>query len=307
MSRRVAILAVFAALLTAGSARAAVDPALMSHLAPRHLLAEVGKPVRPKPVFDSGFTVAASHGYKIKVFSFGSAVILEAMHRDHRHLSAAVYLARGVATPQRLQATFGNLGKVSMRFRPPKASGRSSVCRFGERLVRRRGAYVGRLDFTGEGGYVAVRLHRAKGKIVTPAGRCPRRHLTHAQEEKRLGSLFEPISGLLASSREGVTTTTLFGIKRKSGSAFFVSHEETHGRLAIIRLVIAEGRKGFHANEAATAVTLSPPAPFHGSGHYRAEPDGTTTWTGPLSVNFPGAPRSPLTGPSFETFIEIPF
>lgn len=308
MSRRVAVLAVFGALLAAGSARAAVDPALMSHLAPRHLLAEVGKPVPPKPVFDSGFTAPASHGYKVKVFTFGSAVILEVMHRDRRHLSAAVYLARGVATPQRLQAAFGHLGRVSMRFRPPpKSSGRTSVCRFGERLDKRRGTYVGSFVFRGEGGYVAVHLHRAKGKIITPAGRCPRRHLTAAQVEKLLEGLFEPISGLLASSREGVATTTLLGIKRKRGSAFLASHEETHGKLAIIRLVIAKGGKGFHANEAATAVSLSPPAPFHGTGRYHAEPDGTTTWTGPLSVNFPGAPRFPLTGPSFETLIEIPF
>lgn len=312
MSRRIAMLAVLGTLLAAGSARAATPgaiPALLPQLVPPRLLTEVGKPVPPRPVFDSSFTVSASHGYRVQVFTFGSAVITEVMHRDRRTFSLAAYLARGVAAPRRLQATFGNLGRVSMRFRPPRSHrGAESICRFGERLSRQRGTYVGHFSFKGENGYVTLDLHRAKGSIVTPAGRCPHRHLTRAEVEKLIESLFEPVSGLFASSREGVTTTSVLGLERKSGSRFIASHEESHGRMAIIRTVLVNGgkAKGVHVNETVTAASLSPPPPFHGTGHYRAEPDGTTTWTGPLSVNFPGAPRFPLTGPGFEAQVAVP-
>lgn len=308
MSRRIASIAVLGLLLIGGGTQAAAAPALLPQIVPPRLLSEVGKPVPPRPLFNSGFTASASGGYKVKVFTFGSAVILEVVRRDRRHFSAAVYLARGVAAPQRLQATFGDFGKVSMRFRPAK-NGSQSLCRFGERLSRRHGTYVGELDFKGEGGYVAIDLHRAKGSIVTPAGRCPhsRHHLTRAEAERAIEALLEPISGLEASARDGVATTRFLGIRRKTGTAFLASHEETHGKLAIVRVAIVRGGKGFHVNEAVTAAGVSPPPPFHGTGRYHAEPDGTTTWSGALSVDFPGAPRFPLTGPEFEALIDVPF
>ena len=313
MSRRIALLAVLGTLLAAGNAQAAAPggaiPALLPQLVPPRLLTEVGKPVPPPPIFDASFTVPASHGDKVQVFTYGSAVVAEVMHYDRRTFSLAAYLARGVAVPRRLQATFGHLGKISMRFRPPRDHRVESICRFGERLSRQRGTYVGHFSFKGENGYVKLNLHRAKGSIITPAGRCPRRHLTRAEVEKLIESFFEPVSGLFASSREGVTTTSVFGLQRKHKTRFVASREETHGRMAIIRLVFVNGDKGkgIHINEAVTAASLAPPPPFHGTGRYRAAPDGTTAWTGPLSINFLGAPRFPLTGPNFEAQVAPPF
>lgn len=308
MRKRVAILALLASLLVAGNARAAEIPGLLPALLPPRLLTEVGKPVPPAPTFRSGFTVNAGHHYEVRVFTFGSAVILEVLRKSDGRLSASAYLARGVATPHRLQATFGNLGKISMRYRPPRrGDGVKSICRFGERLSQHLGSYVGHLDFKGEDGYVSLDLHRARGSIVTPAGRCRRHHLTQAQIEKLIESLFEPVSVLFTSAREGVTTTDLLSLKSKTRTIFLASHEETHGKLAIIRFATAKAPKGFRVNEAITRAALSPPGPFHGTGHYRAEPDGSTSWTGNLSVNFPGAPRFPLAGSSFEALLEIPF
>lgn len=308
MRKRVAVLALLASLLVVGNARAAEIPGLMPQLLPPRLLTEVGKPVPPPPTFRSGFTVTADHHDEVRVFTFGTAVILEVLRESRHHFSATAYVARGVATEHRLQATFGRLGKISMRFRPPARGDRvKSVCRFGERLSRRRGLYVGHLGFKGEGGYVSLDLHRAKGAIVTPAGRCRHRHLTQIQIEKLIESLFEPVSGLFVNSREGVTTTGLLSLKSKDRTVFLASHEETHGKLAIFRVATARAPKGFAVNEAATSARLSPPAPFRGLGHYHAAPDGTTTWTGDLSVNFPGAPHFPLTGPSFRALLEVPF
>src|SRR5438105_1526289 len=130
MKRRVALLVLLASLLGAPEAGAASGSGLLPELLPPRLLTEVGKPVPPQSAFHSGFTVSRPHGYEIRVFTFGSAVILEVLHGNRRHLSATVYLARGVALPHRLQASFGRFGKVSMRFRAPgRGRGVRSLCR----------------------------------------------------------------------------------------------------------------------------------------------------------------------------------
>jgi len=119
---------------------------------------------------------------------------------------------------------------------------------------------------------------------------------------------FLPKAAVLALSRDGVNFSAVAGVESKRSSAFFATHEESRGKLAIIRVAEArKPRRHIKVNEALTSARLTPPAPFHGSGRYRAAPDGSATWTGDLSVNFPGAPRFPLAGPSFEPFLEVPF
>ena len=100
---------------------------------------------------------------------------------------------------------------------------------------------------------------------------------------------------------------SLLAIAAGKRSAFYAIDEETRSKLAIIRLAIAHNPGRLHINESITSGTLAPPAPFQGTGRYRAFPDGSNTWSGNLSVNFPRAPRFPLTGPSFETLLEVPF
>jgi hypothetical protein len=72
-------------------------------------------------------------------------------------------------------------------------------------------------------------------------------------------------------------------------------------------LATAPSKKVFAFNEALTGATITPPEPFHGKGTYRAASDGTTTWSGPLSVSFPGAPRLPLTGGEFKATLATGF
>ena len=72
-------------------------------------------------------------------------------------------------------------------------------------------------------------------------------------------------------------------------------------------LTTAPAKKSFAVNEALTGATIAPPEPFHGKGAYRAASDGTTTWTGPLSVSFPGVPRLPLTGEAFKATLSAGF
>ena len=323
MRRRLTLLVLFAAALVAASAlptatgaglqrvhrRVAAPPVkLLPPLPPSQLFSQHGKAVAPSPFFRSGFVLKAD-GYQVGVSTFGSAVFLEVWRsRNHQRIQTA-YLARGVARPERLQATFGHFGKVKMRFRESRNRtwvGQRRTCRGANRFIKRRGVFRGNLRFKGEGGYISIRVHRAKGAVVVQAPKCRHRH-GGGGFNLPFGNFSQPKSALLAIAREGVNSTAFLAIEDKRSTLFLASKEESRGKLAIARLAVVRKRSEVRINEALTSASLSPPSPFHGKGSYRAAPDGGTAWSGSLSVNFPGTPRFPLTGPEFETFLEVPF
>jgi hypothetical protein len=274
---------------------------------PPRLLTEVGKPVPPAAAYRSGFLLPGRGGYDVRVFTSGSAVIVEVLRGKPGRLSASAYLARGIETPRRLQGTFGELGRVSMRFRPQRRGApMQSFCRGARRFSRQPGVFVGRFTFEGEDGRLSISSRRAKGAIVTPDGRCPRRRLSKRQLKRELEALFEPVAAIVATSRDGVASTTLLAFKQKRRTFFLASREENRGRIGIIRFAVAKAGRGFGIDETASRANVSPPAPFRGTGRYRAAPDGAASWSGDLSVNFPGAPRFPLTGTAFEAALEAP-
>jgi hypothetical protein len=304
------VLVTLALAAPARGAAAEAEP-LLPPVPPSRLLTMVGAPVPPARSFQSGFVVEAGDGYKVGVETFGSAVILTVFRGHRGYLTETGYLAKGVAAPERLQATFGKFGQVRMRFREARNRpwfGRHRVCHGAQRFVKRRGVFVGNLHFRGEDGYVSVRAHRAKGAIVTVAAKCLHHHRARPPLRAKMASLIlEPITALLASSRDGVDMAGFLALAYKGKMISMAVSEESRGKLAIVRIALAGKRGSLPTNEAVTAAHVTPPAPFHGTGRYRAAPDGTSTWSGDLSVNFPGAPRYPLTGPQFDVFLEVPF
>ena len=308
MRRRLPILILLALALVVPAQSAAAERALLPSLLTARLLAEHGAPVKPAIRFRSGFVVDGPDNYKVGVSTFGGAVILEVWRGRKGQRTSTAYLARGVATKERLQATFGKFGKVSMRFRESRNRtwfGKRRKCGGASRFVKRRGVFVGNLSFKGEGGYVSVRVGRAKGAVVSEAAKCRNRRAFSLPDLSFLFS--EPETALLALSREGVDSTAFMTLEGRRNTTFLVSDEEARGKLAIVRIGVARKPTPVRVNEALTSATLSPPPPFHGTGRYRAFPDGTTTWSGDLNVNFPGAPHFPLTGPSYKTLLEVPF
>jgi len=258
-------------------------------------------PIRPS------FTIDPPGPDKLVIGTSEGAVVLAVM-RGNRKSRVAVteYVARGVQTRERLKATFGRFGHISMRFRESPHRpwfGKPRNCRGRDRFVVRRGVFVGSLRFRGEGGYLKVDLHRAKAKIADLAAKC--RHHRHRPRGARPSSLSEDtVSGLFASDRNGVNATTFAAFSLRDELFFLGQHEESRGRISVVRSAIVIGHGGLALNEEVTAGNFSPGTPFHGVGRYRAAPDGSTTWSGNLSANFPGAPRFPLTGPNYETTLE---
>lgn len=287
--------------------RRAAPPVRLLPPPPRsRLLSQHGEPVSPTPFFRSGFTFKAD-GYRLGVSTFGSAVFVEVWRGKRGKRVATSYMARGVARPERLQATFGNFGKVKMRFRPSRHRtwvGQRRTCRGANRFIKRHGIFRGSLRFRGEGGYVNVHIHRAKGAVVVPAPKCVGRRGSGSGFDF---NPFEPQAGLLSVAREGIDSTAFLAVEGRHSTQFLATTEDSRPHVAIVRIAVLRRRSPIRVDEALTTAKLAPPAPFHGTGRYRAYPDGTNSWSGNLSVNFPGAPHFPLTGPTWETFLEVPF
>jgi hypothetical protein len=281
--------------------------------------------------------------YDINVGNLGQTVMLSVQTgavKSQRRVAATSYVVHGTATQSRIEADFGELGEISMRFHPSR--NRTWVkphrnCRgFGEFLVR-RGTWQGKLRFRGEDDYLGLDLHRARGTVETIAPKCRRhggkhhsrkhRSRQHDRADRRPGKhrsrhaaiseqelvtpTQEPELGpevpvLMANWRKGVAAAEFIGGSSKEGSVFYAATQESSGRVAIFRSARAEAkRKAVTADNALTRAKVTPPWPFHRTASYSAAPDGSKTWSGYLSVAFPGAPDYPLTGEPFESSLEF--
>jgi hypothetical protein len=283
---------------------------------------------QPRQGFESRFDLEAQHGYTVAVVGEGDIVTVEVSRPLAQGKGDALaglfgfkqavtaYVARGTVTEHRIAATFGKLGKIDVRFRPTgqvveSAPGRR--CRGADHFSSRLGVFVGGFRFSGEGRYVSVRSHRAKGRIRSPL----HLHCSSRPSHSFSGSRARPVreqpsfipTFLIATRRHAVSALELIALRIGKRTLFAAVNEESLGSMARMRfaLATADSKKTLSVNDTLTAARITPPAPFHGSGTYRAASDGTTTWTGPLSISFPGAPRLPLTGEGLEATLEAGF
>ncbi len=311
------LLAVAACLLLAVPATAGALPLAIPTAMPpqmRALLQSRGPSQGGDQSFQPKFELETSTGYKVAVVGQGDDVIVE-IARDHAHAVTA-YVARGTVSRGRLQASFGDLGRVSVRFHP---SGRVTYskprgnCHGADRFTRRLGVFAGDIRFPGEDNYLALHVHRAKGLVRTPVNlRCAPGHFVFRDPGGSGSETGHPkprqVGVLSAGWHQAVDSAAFFALGTGDKTLFMVLTERSEGSFAIFRFASLTGPgKSFGFNDPLTQARVSPPKPFHGTGTYRAAPDGTKTWTGPLSVNFPGAPRTPLTGPQFEVGFEASF
>jgi hypothetical protein len=320
----IALLVTWAALLAAQAAPAAGAglPFQLPSWAPAQLRALVPGVLAPRPQpshqrrnpFAVSFKLHAKGGYEVAVIGTENRVVLEV---GRKHTSAiTAYVVPGVVTRKRLVGDFGAFGRISMRFRPPtrgRGSDPHTVCKSHHRVLRRHGVFRGSLRFDGEDGYVSLRAHRVAGEVTSVGRPCRSRRagplLPIASRPKEPRDLGPEPRFFFAGWRHAIDAANLVALEIFGIKLFLASSEHSEGRLAIVRLAFALGFKprNFTLNDQITRATLSPPAPFHGTGTYTAAPDGTKTWEGPLSVNFPGAPRFALTGPPFEPLVEAGF
>lgn len=102
-----------------------------------------------------------SDGYTISVVAFGQTVALSVTHahgqrQGHSPASTTTYLAHGKVTPTSIAASFGDRGRIAVRFQPSGRKvrpTRKAGCKIsGDGVIARLGVFAGELSFRGEGG-----------------------------------------------------------------------------------------------------------------------------------------------------------
>jgi hypothetical protein len=265
------------------------------------------------------FTLRGSNGYRIAVSSENvgqgpSTIELSAQRRNED----IVYEAHGTVTPTSMRASFGRLGRVSLRFRP---SGKTRQVKVAKRCHADRppvvkaklGTFVGTVRFQGERGYTKVSAHRATGGIGDPLAirsEGPDCETSRSKAKKMQELESVALSASDPTAAIGFTVARAFGQLSRLGPPtalspqgrylFLLFAAERAEQMSILRSVAAVGSAGdFLFDNALTSATVSPPAPFTGTGGFQRNSDGSTDWTGTLSVPVAGLGMVRLTEPGF--------
>ena len=256
------------------------------------------------------FDFQTGNGYTIDVAGVGPDVVIGV---SRRHSSATTtYIARGVVSPTRLDASFGDLGRIAVRFRPSGRVVRTKPrqhCKGPDRITSRLGAFVGDIRFSGEGGYASADVHRVKGRVSSPISlRCTPSVSKHeGGGSDSIGSQEQSLRlTLLGADWKTALSSTSFAAVAGFGdkALFLADSEQSEGSVAIVRRAVAmASARTFSFDNALTLAGVTPPAPFSGTGSFQAGPDGAKSWTGSLAVSFPGAENMPLSGPQFKVVL----
>lgn len=245
---------------------------------------------------EAQFTLKGSNGYSIQVQGEGRRVSLSVA----RGWAFTSYAVRGRTSIAGIEARFGNRGRVSVEFRPSGDLSRKSPPRkcTGRDRVTRWGVFVGTIEFVGERGYTEVDTIRARGSTRN----------AYRWECKISPDIPMPPEGssdvltlLEAKTREGgqleFGAFALRSPEERGFTWFFAESRGPRGRMQVSRQALAPGlERTFIFDEALSLGTVKPPKPFDGTGVFQRNPDGSSTWTGSLTVSFPGAEDVTLTG-----------
>ena len=235
------------------------------------------------------FNLAASKGYRLFVYRSSRFLVMEAIGNQSR----VSYSVRAQGRGEVVKADLGRLGRLNMRFLPTADPAVTTEpqgdCR-GRKASVQKGVFRGHLMWTGEGGFSHAETSQVRGMSVR--------------------SFREVCKGLDAGADDGTEIEPEFlarGVK-DSRQMFIAAYlgvdsdlilaelSEVIAGVRIERMVDVIARPSAVKLNGAAGLTMEPPLPFRGVGEYSEE---THTWLGDLSVEFPGAGRVSLAGPSF--------
>lgn len=252
--------------------------------------------------------LAGSNGYRITIAALGPRyVALVAIRRG----SAVSYFVRAPFDGKRIDARFGKLGRVSVRFDPSGPLQREdqpggSRCKGGD-STSQSGRFVGTIRFRGERGFTTVRRSSVRTTVSHTARQVcklpPEGKVTEPESEDKATS----VSAVVRGNPEGPVFTA-YSVppeagQQEEGPSFSASITDRRQSMIVSHGASASGGPGAFAvsplGTVPATATVSPPSPFEGSATLTKTPGGATTWTGDLSVELPGRGTVALTGPSF--------
>jgi hypothetical protein len=250
------------------------------------------------PAPEVAFFLSASQGYGVFVTGDHGKVTVSVLGRQ----GGAAYEVDGNVSQDGLRVRLGRLGRLDLAFKPSGETDRlvpPSECAGKNQLVR-EGTFSGTIRFRGERGYTRLRRDRVTGAVAIPRSwRC----------RPEQGADEAPLDlSVLRASNHRVGFFAIGGSQTNNDFRFFsAGTTETRGRMRIERWASANMRRGmFDVLSDLSAATVTPPKPFRGAAAFARNVDGSTSWSGDLSVELPGAGRVALTGPRFAAELAKP-
>jgi hypothetical protein len=254
--------------------------------------------------FEAGFSVNTSNGYRISVAGWHHAVrvlVTQGPVRIGRHVVETEYFGRGIASPAGIEADLGSLGSISMQFTPSaKGEIRTSPKNCSpHRVYRRPGTFNGNFRFLGEASYAAFEAAEVKGSIGTPDDLICGTFSTPIEGRPPL----MPYLGARTSNHYLADGFLAFGVRRGADPrrTYFTAESREHVEgLSVSRFVTEMApASSFAVGPHLRTATVTPPAPFSGTAIFESRRT-LPSWSGSLSVSFPGKVGVPLTGPNFK-------
>lgn len=260
--------------------------------------------------------VKASHGYEGWVATEGHKRVTLTLHKGSTVVEART---RGRVTRRGIEAKFGELGEISVRFRGgPFQSGpgvKGHRCR-GRKSELEKGVFSGTIRFRGENGFARVDAVRAAGYVQRQYRRVCRGSSLGDALSAAFARLLRDVrlTVLRASGRVGDANVVLEAsaadlrplLGPGYGFEYTVSARSMERRngVRLRRGVSARAGEGsflFHLEkgEAPRSATVAPPNPFTGTARYLKGPGLPASWAGSLAARLPGAGLVALTGSSF--------
>lgn len=269
-------------------------------------MALVAAPAAAEGEADTGafgsFRLKGTNGYSIIVLALSKRqfrngeILVIAESKD----ASVLYLTRAKVTPTTIDADLGPAGEIAVRFEPSGPPQRvHASCKDGGSLVYEPGAWVGRIELTGEEGFTRVKSDRAKA-IPSPLLElgCATIGIGETSGDGVLGAK------LVSRSATRKRTIYLQANKNHRGACVHLeaSLEERRDGLIISREVAGSfPAASFDFDPSLRTARLAPPAPFSGSASFHRAATSANRWTGNLSVDFPGRADVPLAGHRFRS------
>jgi len=219
---------------------------------------------------------------------------------------ALEYMTRDLlADTDRVKAKLLGLGTVSVRFHPRGPVRHPSLpgCEK-KRPAVQPGVVRGTIKFVGERDYTQVKVGEAEAAIEEPKGWLCRYGARSEQLQpqprqrdwiSKFSTQGEGFAFLARKYRPGVIMGGQVIYLAETGETFEGAPDRSP--LTIFRDVAIPAPAPTFRDAHPEHLTLSPPPPFSGTGSIARTPESVFTWSGDLSVQFPGIDPIPLVEP----------
>jgi hypothetical protein len=258
-----------------------------------------------------------SHGYRVSLLVVDRQATLSSTRSiGHHGLLSTVYALRHrLPVGPDLRFRLGGEGRVDLRFvRDHTVEHEYPECTGGPEISE-VGHFVGTIRLRGRQGFTRVESHRAPGSVTHVSPRTCHRDKSSAgfgfvavSGKERTPRVPEDTLELIAGTADGRLHVIAYrfedtGLAEAEIEAFqaWIRHREADLSVTSSAIGTAFGRSFVSPapSKPLSAATISPAAPFSGSGTFEMTSPRQGEWSGDLAVELPGYGRVSLTGPKF--------